>query len=94
MAYEIDFGDGSWEDAAGTIKHVLQDHHRILKGNGSPGMQEVLTTLMATMNTREEERQLQDDQRHKSNTTKLNFILALGAALTILVTVRELLHHF
>lgn len=62
---EIDFGDGSWEDARQTIQNTLQELVNIVKGNGKEGMQTTLTTLATTIETTEKTRQEFQDKRDK-----------------------------
>lgn len=86
MSYEIEFGDRSWEDAGGTVLHVLNDHHRILKGNGSAGLQTIVTELVSTLEAREEERKATEERRHKSNTLRLDLLLVLASIAALVLT--------
>ena len=42
----IDFGDGTWEDARGTVQNTLQELVVIVKGNGKEGMQTTLANFI------------------------------------------------
>jgi hypothetical protein len=43
---DIDFGDGTWEDARGTVQNTLQELVVIVKGNGKDGMQTTLANFI------------------------------------------------
>ena len=89
---DLDFGDGSWEDARGVIQNTLSRIVAKVEGNGKEGMQDVLngfiTEYRTTVKNQEEfqdqrdKEQLARDARHER---KVNLMLLVCAVLTLLI---------
>ena len=69
---EIDFGDGSWEDARGTIQNTLQELVGICKGNGRAGVVEVLNSFITEYRTDRAAEIKFRDQRDKETKDRLD----------------------
>lgn len=44
---ELEFGDGSWEQAYPLVRSTLIALHKDINGNGKPGLKEDMNTLKA-----------------------------------------------
>jgi hypothetical protein len=84
-----DLGSRVWklEQEAGTAFQKVEHMHHDLYGNGQPGLLKQTATFMDSFKGAERERQEQEDKRHRSNTTKLNFIMAMVAIATLIVAI-------
>lgn len=44
---ELDFGNGSWEEAGGTVRTTLIALHKDVNGNGKPGLKSDVSDMLA-----------------------------------------------
>jgi hypothetical protein len=94
---DLSFGDGSWEDARGVVKTVLNELHNIIKGNGKEGMQETLNSLVTTIEATEKTRQEFQNKRDQEIKDALEahnrrYNLLIGLVTLILLGVQIFYH--
>ena len=78
---DIDFGDTHGEQLA-TVIRVVRDLHRDFYGNGDPGIKRKAEQFMSEAKGARDEQ----ERQHKSNSMKLNIIIAICALLTVVLT--------
>ena len=102
---DLNFGDGSWEDARGVVQNTLQEVVLILKGNGREGMKTTLETFIATYNSnrkadiefrdlRDKENGKRESRRWKLATIAIAFIGLMVSTLASLDGCRMLHGNF
>jgi hypothetical protein len=85
---ELDFGDGTWDQAGGTVRSTLITLHRDVNGNGHAGLKEEVQSVTNSMDkfiteyrTREDERKQHEKHRDRNIYFMLTFIS--GVLLTL-----------
>ena len=98
---DLNFGDGSWEEAAGVVTNTLQELVTIVKGNGKDGVQTILSNFITEYRTDRDADKRFHDRRDNENSDResrrwriagflLAVIMAVLAFLGYLETNRQL----
>lgn len=67
---DLNFGDGSWEDARGIVQNSLQELVTLIKGNGKEGLHLTLTNFITEYRTNRENNIKFQNQRDKENAVR------------------------
>jgi hypothetical protein len=96
---ELNFGNGTWEDARGLLEQLAKDHNQAIFGNGKEGMLLTLEKFIGEYRTTEQQRAEAERKRAEDikqalvdRERKVNLRIALGTAVIgIPVGVHELI---
>ena len=67
MVSDIDFGDGSWEEARGVVQGNLQELVNLIKGNGKDGIKTTLEHFITEYRTNRKDNIEFQNKRDKEN---------------------------
>lgn len=98
---DLDFGDGSWEDARGTVQNTISELVGIVKGNGREGMKTTLDRFIGEYRAgreadknfhelRDKENAERENRRWKMLTALLTLLAIAVSALIALESNRQL----
>ena len=101
---EINFGDGSWDDARGLVQNILQQLVNDVQGNGKDGIKTILAKFIAQYEQnrndniefqakRDKENAIRENRRWKTLTVVLTMFGLILGALTYLEANRQVRDH-
>ncbi|MGO8792928.1 MAG: hypothetical protein ACLQVL_36835 [Terriglobia bacterium] len=93
---EINFGDGSWDDARGLVQNILQQLVNDVQGNGKDGIKTILSNFIAKYEQnrednivaekkRNDELKAQIEAKERRDDRRWKFLGTILAGLTVLL---------